>query len=87
MSKIGANYKDALKCPFFSKNYIFSQPIKPILFYLNNKYIYNFYFIKVVSSSSKNTNNPLLVYIKYNVNNNLYNFSFPFLCFFFYFYF
>ena len=28
-----------------------------------------FLFLKVVSSSSKNTKNPPLVYIKYNVNN------------------
>ena len=52
----------------------FSHPMKPIFFNITNT------FLKVVSSLSKNTNNPPPIYIKYNVNNKYVTFlllSFP----------
>jgi len=77
MTKIGANQKDALKYPFCVEPISFSQTIKPIFFSTLQINLW-FLFLKVVSSSSKNTNKPPTVgsYIKCYVNNKYVFFFF-----------
>ena len=71
-------------CPFFVEPISLSHSIIK-LFFLTLQINLSFLFLKVVSSSSKNTNNPPPIYIKYCVNNKYV--TFPFLSISFYFYF
>ena len=67
------------KMPLLRKTYTFFKTHKAnFIFYITNKSI--ILFRTVVSFSSKNTNNPSVVYIKYDVNNTYVTFlvSFPF---------
>jgi len=72
--------------PVFHRTYIIFTLHKAFFTFFNitNKSI--ILSLKVVNSSSKNTNNPPLIYIEYNVNNKYVTFLILSFSFYFYFY-
>ena len=61
VSQIGANKKRCLKMPIFGKTYTFFTTNKAYFIFYTLQINLSFLSLKVVSSSSKYTNNPPLI--------------------------